>query len=158
MPQWLRDPEAAVAEMARVVRPGGVVSLLDTDWSTFRIHVGKDDVTHRVRNDMRTERRRPSNIGRRLAAIAQTVGLQPEARTVATQMWDEWNPDESPAPDGCFSMSSLADDLADAGHLRPSERDWFVSTVHTAAREGRFSMALTMFAVVATTTTEITSA
>lgn len=33
--QWLADPAAAVAEMARVLRPGGRVSLIDTDWSTF---------------------------------------------------------------------------------------------------------------------------
>ena len=33
--QWLADPAAAVAEMVRVVRPGGRVSLIDTDWSTF---------------------------------------------------------------------------------------------------------------------------
>ncbi|HEV3226749.1 MAG TPA: methyltransferase domain-containing protein [Acidimicrobiales bacterium] len=149
--QWLRDPQAAVAEMARVARPGGVVSLLDTDWSTFEMHVGDDDVTRRVRDALRTERRRPSNVGRRLVKIAAAVGLVPVAETVATQTWDAWNPDTSAAPDGCFSMSSLADDLVDAGQLQASERDRFVSTVHTAAREGRFSMALTMFAVVAST-------
>ena len=33
--------------------------------------------------------------------------------------------------------------------LEVDEREWFVSTTHTATRRGRFSMALTMFAVVA---------
>jgi hypothetical protein len=46
-------------------------------------------------------------------------------------------------------MSSLADDLVEAGQLEPGEQARFVSTIHHAAREGRFSMALTMFAVVA---------
>ena len=50
---------------------------------------------------------------------------------------------------GCSSMSSLADDLVDTGQLEVGDQEWFVSTVHTAARHGRFSMALTMFAVVA---------
>ena len=71
------------------------------------------------------------------------------AKTSATQTWDAWNPDESPAPDGCFSMSSLADDLVDAGQLEVADREGFVSKIHAAARGGRFSMALTMFAVVA---------
>lgn len=146
--QWLADPEGAVAEMARVVRPGGLVSLIDTDWSTLEIHVGDDDLTRRVREAVRTERRRPSNIGRRLADVARAAGLRPVAQTVATQTWDAWNPDESPAPAGCFSMSSLADDLVDAGQLPAGDRKQFVSTVHAAARERRFSMALTMFALV----------
>jgi SAM-dependent methyltransferase len=147
--QWLTDPEAAVAEMARVVRPGGLVSLLDTDWSTFEVDVGDVEVSQRVRDAMRTERRRSSNIGRRLADVVRAVGLRPVARTMATQTWDAWNPDESPAPDGCFSMSSLAEDLVETGHLPARDRERFVSTIHTAAREARFSMALTMFALVA---------
>ncbi len=147
--QWLSDPAAAVAEMARVVRPGGLVSLIDTDWSTFEIDVGDEDLARRVRDAMRVERRRPTDIGRRLAEVARSAGLRPAAHMTATQTWDAWNPDESPAPSGCFSMSSLADDLIDTGHLQPSDRQRFVSTVHDAAREDRFSMRLTMAAVVA---------
>lgn len=46
-------------------------------------------------------------------------------------------------------MSSLADDLLEAGQLEVPHREPFVSKVHEAAHEGRFAMALTMFAVVA---------
>lgn len=147
--QWLTDPGIAVAEMARVLRPGGYLSLIDTDWSTFDLDVGESDLARRVREAMQIERRRPSNIGRRLGDLVQNVGLKLVDHTTATQHWTAWDPDESPAPDGCFSMSSLADDLVDAGQLRAGDESRFVSTVHTAAREGRFSMALTMFAVVA---------
>jgi SAM-dependent methyltransferase len=148
--QWLSDPEAAVAEMARVLRPGGLVALIDTSWSTFEIDVGDDNLARVVRDAMRTERGRPSNVGRRLAGLIQGVGLELVDQTTATQHWQAWDPDETPAPLGCFSMSSLADDVVDAGELDVGDREWFVSTVHAAAREGRFSMALTMFAVVAT--------
>lgn len=54
--QWIADPGAAVHEMARVLRPGGRVSLIDTDWSTFRLDVGDEDLAARVREAMRTER------------------------------------------------------------------------------------------------------
>lgn len=151
--QWLADPAAAVAEMARVVRPGGRISLIDTDWSTFAIDVGDDDLAARVRAAMRTERGRPSNIGRRLGDLVRTAGLAPFAEAHETQTWKSWNPDESPAPDGCFSMQSLADDLVDADQLAPADRDRFVSTIHHAARRDRFSMSLTMHAVVATAPT-----
>ena len=147
--QWLADPPAAVAEMVRVVRPGGRVSLIDTDWSTFAIDVGDDELAGLVRNGMRTERNRPSNVGGRLHDLVRAAGCIPLARTKATQTWTTWDPDESPAPLGCFSMESLADDLVATDRLATANRQHFVSTIHDAARRGEFSMRLTMFAVVA---------
>ena len=147
--QWVTDPGAAVTEMVRVLRPGGLLSLVDTDWSTFEIDVGDEDLARIVHDAMQTERRRPSTIGRRLAELAREAGLAVVGHTTATQEWNAWDPDGSPAPDGCFSMSSLAKDLVDADQLSAGDEEWFVSTMGTAAREGRFSMALTMFAIVA---------
>ena len=147
--QWLTDPKAAVAEMARVLRPGGLLSLIETDWSTFDIDVGDGDLAKRVHDTMQMERRRPSNIGRRLPDLVHDIGFELVDQTTATQVWTDWNPDESPAPDGCFSMSSLAEDLIVAGQLGVDDRDRFVSTIHSAAHDGRFSMALTIFGVVA---------
>ena len=155
--QWIADPIAAVAEMARVVRPGGRISLIDTDWSTFAIDVGDDDLAERVRKAMRTERGRPSNIGRRLHDLVRTAGFAPLARAEATETWTAWNPDESPAPAGCFSMQSLADDLVAADQLAPADRDRFVSTIRRAALRDQFSMALTMYAVVAAAPTSSVS-
>jgi SAM-dependent methyltransferase len=150
--QWLADPRAAVEEMARVLHPGGRLSLIDTDWSTFRIDVGDDQLAAKVSAALRTERRRPSNVGARLGDLVRAAGFDQLTETRATQVWTAWNPDESPAPDGCFSMSSLADDLVAAGQLDPAETGRFVATIHDAARQDRFSMALTMFAVVGQTT------
>jgi SAM-dependent methyltransferase len=147
--QWITNPLVAIAEMARVVRPGGLVSLIDTDWSTFSIDVGDDDVARRVRLAMQNERGRPSNIGARLPELAAAAGLDVLARTHATQVWTEWDPDVARAPDGCFSIESLADDLVATGQLDATDRDRFVAVIHDGARRGQFSMALTMHAVVA---------
>ena len=149
--QWLADPAVAVAEMVRVVRPGGRISLIDTDWSTFTIEVGDDAIAALVRDGMRTERHRASNVGRRLHDLFGAAGCVPLASTEATQTWTRWDPDESPAPPGCFSMESLADDLIAGGRLATADRRRFVSTIHDAARRGQFSMSLTMFGVVAVT-------
>ncbi len=90
--QWLADPAAAVAEMVRVVRPGGRVSLIDTDWSTFTIDVGDDALAALVRDWLRTERHRPSNVGRRLHELVGAAGCVPLASTEATQTLDDLGP------------------------------------------------------------------
>jgi SAM-dependent methyltransferase len=149
--QWLADPAAAVAELVRVVRPSGRISLIDTDWSTFTLDVGDEALAVLVHRALSTEQQRASNVGRRLQDLLRAAGCLVVARTHATQTWTTWDPDRSPAPPGCFSMESLADDLVAMGGLAPTGRSAFVSTIHDAARRGEFSMRLTMYGVLATT-------
>jgi len=144
--QWLADPQVAVDGMTRVLRPGGRLSLIDTDWSTFRLDVGDPTVTSAVERAMRVERRRPSNVGRRLGDLARSAGWTSLITAISTQSWTSWDPDASPAPDGCSSMQSLARDLVDAGELDRDCIDRFIAVVHDAARSDRFVMSLTMFA------------
>lgn len=148
MLQWVADPEIVVMGFARVLRPGGRLSLLDTDWSTLRLDVGDPEITDIVRDGLRVERKRASNVGGRLADLAEGAGFAVMAKTTEIQTWTRWNPDESPAPDGCFSLASLAGDLVEAGHLDAGAVGRFVETIHEAARTRRFAMSLTMHGMV----------
>ena len=148
--QWVSDPTTAVSELTRMLRPGGRISLIDTDWSTLRVDVGDRDLEARVQAAMQVERARPSCVGRRLGDLVRAAGFEAIASTTARQVWTDWDPDTSPTPTGCFSMTSLADDLVARDHLEPDDVDTFVETVHDAARRGVWSMSLTMFGVVAT--------
>lgn len=149
MLQWVPDPRGAVAEMARVVRPGGLVCLTDTDWSTYDIDIGDPDLARRVRDTFGVERDRPTTVGGRLASLAEAVGLRTLAETTATHVCSRWDPDASPRPDGWVPMAVVADVLIAAGQLAADERDQFVEKVEDAARHGRFTMSLTMHALVA---------
>ena len=149
--QWLRDPESAVAELARVLRSGGRVSLIDTDWGSLRLDVGDDLLEAAVERTMSVERARPSRVGRRLVDLAHAAGFRDVASTQATQVWSAWDPDASPTPDGFFfSMRKLAQDIVDVGELDRSDLERFVATAHDAARDARFTMSLTMHAVAGT--------
>jgi SAM-dependent methyltransferase len=149
MLQWLPDPAAAVAELARVVRPGGRIALIDTDWGSLDVEIGDPDLSDAVRRTMSVERRRPSRVGRRLADLAHDAGLGEVAQTQAVQRWTEWDPDASPSPIGFFPVRDLADDALDAGELSADDAERFMQQAERAAREGRFVLSLTAYAIVA---------
>lgn len=149
--QWLPDPQSAVAELARVLRSGGRVSLIDTDWGSLRLDVGDDALTAAVERTMGVERARPSRVGRRLVDLAHAAGFRDIASTQATQRWSVWDPDASPTPGGFFfSMRELAQEVIDAGELDQGDLERFVATAHDAARDDRFTLSLTMHAVAGT--------
>jgi hypothetical protein len=143
------DPARAVAEMARVVRPGGLVCLADSDWATLDLDVGDPEIARRVRETFGVDRARQTTIGGRLSAVAAAAGLVPVGETSASHVWSEWDPDESPRLDGWAPRSVTAAAMVEAGQLSPDEVAGFVENVETSARLGRFIMRLTMRAVVA---------
>ena len=149
MLQWVPDPARAVAEMARVLRPGGRVCITDSDWSTFDLDVDDPDIARRVHETFGVDRGRQTTVGGRLTRLAEAAGLVPLADASATQVWSNWNPDESPRPDGWVPMAVMAEALVDAGQLAADEVDRFVETAEEAARQGRFTMRLTMRSLVA---------
>lgn len=147
--QWMQEPTSVVEEYVRVLKRGGRLSLIDTDWSSLRVDIGNDETTRIIREGLRNEGNRASNVGRRLADLAEASGCVVTAQASEIQHWTQWDPDEAPAPDGCFSMESLAEDLVAKGHLRSDAVAQFVGEIHDAARQHRFEMSLGMYALIA---------
>ncbi len=72
--QHINDPDAAVAEMARVLGPGGRVALLEPDWGTLIINGGEPEITRRILA-VHVGRHRQSALGRRLRGLLTAHGF-----------------------------------------------------------------------------------
>jgi ubiquinone/menaquinone biosynthesis C-methylase UbiE len=74
--QHLKTPAQAVAEMVRVTRPQGRVSIFDTDWHTLAIAGGDVAVAQAVTHQMAFVASSQGDIGRRLVQLLIDAGCE----------------------------------------------------------------------------------
>ncbi len=140
--QHVDDPDAAVTEFARVLRPGGRVALLDSDWATGITHPGDPDVLERYRAFQLTQWANPFS-GRLLKGQLVAAGLvvDPDIGSSALVL-----PDEALREGGMLAMSGAA--AVQAGAVSQAELDTLVDGVAAASARGEAFVSVTMFAVI----------
>jgi ubiquinone/menaquinone biosynthesis C-methylase UbiE len=139
--QHVDDPAAVVKELARVLRPGGRVALIDTDWGTAIIHPADPDVLRRMVDYFLGQTANPFS-GRQLRGLLAEAGLEITGETAAT--WLEPQEGARQGFVGMMHMTSLQ-----AGVITAEEAEAFARTLGEAADRGAFHMSLTMYAVSA---------
>ncbi|MEV6417956.1 methyltransferase domain-containing protein [Kribbella sp. NPDC051718] len=140
--QHVDDAPLAVGEMARVLRPGGRICLIDTDWATAIVHPADPDVLGRMVDFFHTESANPCS-GRTLRGLLADAGLAVAGETAAT-----WIEPQSGAKQGFLAM--MGKTSAAAGAITADEAEAFHRGIEEAADRGAFHMSLTMYAVAAT--------
>lgn len=139
--QHVDNPTAVVQEMTRVLRPGGRIALIDTDWATAIIHPADPDVLRRMLDYFLGESANPFS-GRQLRGLLAGAGLEITGETATT-----WIEPQQGAREGFVAMMHLT--AAQAGVITPAEADAFSQGLAAAADRGAFHLSLTMYAVSA---------
>jgi len=139
--QHLTDPARAVAEIARVLRPGGRVALLDTDWATFVLHPADPEIRPALASVTQATAATP-DAGRRLASWVTAAGLTVDELGSEVLLHD-------PRSVSWPLVRGISTAALGRGLITEEQRDLLHADLAAAAEQGAFHLSVTMFAVVA---------
>lgn len=147
MLQWLAEPEAAIAEFARVLRPGGIAVVLETDWRTFAVDHPEPDLARKFGEAMWAYRGDSAAIGGRLRRAMGAAGFEPLGTEVAAHAWTEWDPEAESTPSGFLPLHIVGPSLVATGVVTDDEVQRFTAGLAEDARTDRLYMTVTLVAV-----------
>jgi ubiquinone/menaquinone biosynthesis C-methylase UbiE len=139
--QHIREPDAAIHELVRVMKPGGTLVAFDNNWDTLTISLDNQDIVGRIRrawfNSFASGR-----IGGDLSVMFETCGLSgihAEPRTLELK-------DLSVAKN-VFDLHDLLERMVRSGELTPPDAAAVWEELLRRSRKGTFTSGYTGYQV-----------
>ncbi|WP_084478547.1 methyltransferase domain-containing protein [Nocardia jejuensis] len=139
--QHLTGPARAAGEIARVLKPGGRVVVMDSDWGTAIVHPGDRHVVHEVIETMIAGTTNPF-AGRRLAGQLTAAGL------VVDDIGSHALVQDTGVGAGAL-VTRIAEMAVARGAITEQQRDQLLADLAAGAASGDAHLSVTIFAVSA---------
>jgi ubiquinone/menaquinone biosynthesis C-methylase UbiE len=139
--QHLERPDAALAELLRVTRPGGRVVVGDTDWETVLIDAPDPPLTRTILNFV-CDSHRNAWMGRQLYARFVAAGLADVRVRADTLLFTEYA-----AADLTVALETRVKQAQEADVITAAQAESWLAAVRAKADAGQFFGSLTLFTV-----------
>jgi SAM-dependent methyltransferase len=143
--QHVEDPAAVVREMARVVRPGGIVLAAEPDWGTVVIDGADPEIESALAAVAMTRVRSPA-AGRSLRRLLSEAGLA-EVEVIARTLVIT----ELPRAELLLGVEGLLERAVADGVVPPARAEAWRTGLEATAAAGRLTAAITSFLAVGRT-------
>ncbi len=140
--QHVPEPQAAISELVRVLKPGGILLAYDNDWGTFSV-TSQDRRVTRILENAWCDSFANGWIGRELCRNFVEAGLSDVTIHPSVSLIADFD-----TADKVYNLRQTVQRAIAAGDISTGQGSAWVTELRARARSGSFATALTAYAVV----------